>query len=441
MHSLHHPRHRRLALTFEVVNACSWSAILTAPLMLVLKSLGASATILGFALALLPLTGALQLVGARLLPRYGYRRLMLRGWTARTLLAGLMAILILLSPRLGTTTAMWGLLLLLMGFTTLRGIASCAWLPWITQLVPEERRGRYLAWVGALTQGTLIGCGLAYAAVFSALPGPRGFALVFGWGCLTGFAAAWVMSRIPDAPMEAEGNLGVVPWQTMLAYRPFRRLIRCSILYQTALAALGLLWVPVLRDIHHQSDSFIAFIPVIASATQFFLLPLLGPLVDRSGSRPLMVISLLVWVVHAALWGALAAGRLPLSWPVLIAIQGTAGLAGGALGLASQRLLMGTVPSQGRSHFFALYSVAAALGQGVAPIGWGVALDQLASRQLWALNAHAMLYLAAGLLLAGAALACLRLREPRALGTREFLAELLVHTPRRALARWLNTSE
>ncbi|MEI6211895.1 MAG: MFS transporter [bacterium] len=441
MYSLHHPENRRLALAFEVVNTCSWSAVLGAPLMLVLKSLGASATVLGLAVAMLPLTGALQLGGARLLPHYGYRSLMLRGWMARTVMAGLMAGVILFSPYLGTTCAMWVFLLLLAGFTTLRGVASCAWLPWITQLVPEAQRGHYLAWVGALTQATLIVCGLSYAAIFAALPGPCGFAIVFGWGCLTGFAASWVMSRIPDAPIEAEGDLGCVPWQVMLSYRPFKLLLGCSLLFHIALAALGLLWVPVLRDLYHQKDSLIAMLPVIASSTQLLLLPLLGPLVDRTGSRPFMLVSLLVWVLHAGLWAGLAASLLPMSWPALIAIQVTAGIAGGALGLASQRLLMGTVPAQGRSHFFAMYSVTAALGQGVAPILWGLALDGLATWHLWTLNIHALIYLAAGLLLAAAALACLRLSEPRALGTVEFLRELFVHTPRRALARWLNTSE
>jgi len=441
MDRLHHPRNRLLALLFEVVNACSWSAVLGAPLMLILKSLGASATVLGLAVSMLPITGALQLGGARLLPRYGYRGLMLRGWTARTCMAGLMAGIILISPQLGTSTSMWVFLLLLAVFTTLRGVASCAWLPWITQLIPEERRGRYLASVGALLQGTLILCGLSYAAIFAVLPGPQGFAIVLGWGCLTGFCASWILSRIPDAPTDAEGDLGGIGWRTVLAHRPFRFFLGCNLLFNTALAALGLLWVPVLRDIHHQNDSVIAFLPVIASATQLLLLPLLGRLVDHTGSRPFIVMSLLIWVLHAALWTGLAAGLLPLSWPVLIAIQGTAGIAGGILALANQRLLMWTVPAQGRSHYFAMSSVMAALGQGVSPIIWGLALDGLAARHIWTLNAHALLYLTAGLLLAIAAAACLRLNEPRALGTVEFLHELLVRTPRRALARWLNTSE
>ena len=37
------------------------------------------------------------------------------------------------------------MLMLLFGFNLSRGISSCAWLPWITALVPAPLRGKYLA--------------------------------------------------------------------------------------------------------------------------------------------------------------------------------------------------------------------------------------------------------------------------------------------------------
>jgi len=81
-----------------------------------------------------------------------------------------------------------------------------------------------------------------------------------------------------------------------------------------------------------------------------------------------------------------------------------------------------------------------ALGQGIAPVLWGLALDRYLGWHAWGLNAHAALYLASGLLLILALVYSLRLSEPRALTTVDFLRELLVRTPGRALARaasWL----
>lgn len=435
MSSPHLPASLRWALAFEVVNACSWSAVLGAPLILLLKSQGASATVLGAALALLPLTQALQLVGARWLPRFGYRGLMVRGWTARTAMVGLMACVALAMPWLAPATVIWLILGLLAAFTVLRGLTSCAWMPWITSLVPEDGRGRFLSWSAILIQATLIVCSLGYALVFDLLPGPTGFALIYTWACVTGFAAAWTMNRIPDVPVSSEGGIDNVPWRVMLSHTPFSRFLVFSILVYVALAALGVLWVPVLRDLHGQSDGLIARLPVWASIAQICLLPLFGLLVERSGSKPMIAVALATWVVHAGLWAGLAGGQFPLTWWVLVLIQGTAGAGFAAFHLASQRLLMATVPGQGRSHFFALHSGALALGQGVAPVLWGLALDRSVGWHGWGLNAHAALYLASGLLLALSILLSLRLSEPRALSTREFLRELLVRSPRRALAR------
>lgn len=428
----------RWALAFEVVNACSWSAVLGAPMILLLKSQGASATVLGVALALLPLTQALQVVGARLLPRFGYRGLMVRGWTARTALVGLIAATAFCAPALGPSATIVLSLGLLAGFTVLRGLASCAWMPWITQLVPEQRRGRFIAAAGMLIQATTVACNLGYALVLDLLPAPFGSAALLVWSCAAGFAAAWTMARIPDCPVAAEGGVGPVPWRIMLACRPFARLVAFAVVACTALAALGVLWVPVMRDLHHRDDGFIALLPVWAGLAYLAVLPLLGRLVDRSGSRPLLALALLVWSLHALLWAALAAGWLPLAWWVLGLIQLTAGSGSAAFYLGGQRLLMATVPGQGRSHFFALHGLALALGQGVSPVLWGLALDALQPWGGWAglgLNAHAALYLAAAALMAASLALCARLEEPQAMGTSRFLHEMLVRTPGRALAR------
>lgn len=432
---LHHPANRRWSLAFEVVNACSWSAMLGAPIILFLKGLGASATVLGVALALLPLSQALQVLGARLLPRFGYRGLMVRGWTMRTVLVGLIAAVGLAVPWIGPGAAIWASLALLAGFTVLRGVTSCAWLPWISQLVPEDSRGRYLAWASALIQTALIACNLAYAAWLGAFPGAAGCAAIFAWACVMGFAAAWTMSRIPDAPVAAEGGAGPVPWREMLRHPPFAALLRFNVLVFSATAALGVLWVPVLRDIHQQSDGVIATLPVWSAVAQLAALPVLGHLVDRTGSRPMLSCGLGMWFLHALLWAGLAAGHLPLTWWSLGLIQATAGFGASAFTLANQRLLMAVVPGQGRSHFFALHSVAFALGQGIAPVLWGASLDLTLGWSAFGLNAHAALYVASALLILVGVAMSTRLQEPRALSTADFLRELLVRTPGRALAR------
>jgi hypothetical protein len=107
--------------------------------------------------------------------------------------------------------------------------------------------------------------------------------------------------------------------------------------------------------------------------------------------------------------------------------------------IANTRLAMAIVPAMGRSHFFAVYSVAHSLVGGVFPIVWGLLLDTSAAWE-WItpvgdINRFSVLYVgAAGLMLF--ALGALQVvDEPKAITTEEFLRELLVESPARAITR------
>ena len=51
-------------------------------------------------------------------------------------------------------------------------------------------------------------------------------------------------------------------------------------------------------------------------------------------------------------------------------------------GVASTRIVMGSVPVMGRNHFFAVYAVVSGLGLGGAPMAWGAVLDTLGTLEV-----------------------------------------------------------
>jgi hypothetical protein len=57
-------------------------------------------------------------------------------------------------------------------------------------------------------------------------------------------------------------------------------------------------------------------------------------------------------------------------------------MAGSNFNLANSRLAMQIMPSMGRNHFFALFSVITSLGLGAAPVLWGVSLDSIGSFEI-----------------------------------------------------------
>jgi MFS family permease len=424
---------------FQVFNTFSWSVIQGIPLLLFLKSQGVPATVIGIATALNPLFMVLQLPAAGVAARTGYRRFVLRGWTARTGFVAGIALVAVLAPWLGATATIVLVLAQLMAYTAFRGIATAGFLPWFSQIIPEPVRGRFLGIESAVLNLTIIvslaGCSL-FLARWST---PGGYAALFLWSFATGAVALLFLRRIPESPAEPEGvNHTAVPWRAILGHRPFLRVVAYNTLVNIALAGAGVLWVTLLKDRFAATDARITLLPVISAGVNVLLTPIIGPLLDRTGSRPVLLVSAVLFAAHLLLWWSLAAGLMPYGWATLVAIQASAGLAMSLFGIANMRLLMGVVPGQGRAHFFAMHSVAVALSLGLTPIAWGAAIDLMHGLDHGIWNAWSILYL----VITGCALAALvpmwRIAEPQARTASEFLHELLVRTPQRALARLVN---
>ena len=133
------------AYSFQVFNTRSFSIVLGMPMILFFKHLGASATVLGIVIALPALLNILQIPAAPLVDKVGYRAFVLRGWTARCFIILGMAVVAFLPGKIDRTTRIALMLFLLFAYNASRGFSVCGFLPWITQLIPESLRGRYVS--------------------------------------------------------------------------------------------------------------------------------------------------------------------------------------------------------------------------------------------------------------------------------------------------------
>jgi hypothetical protein len=429
------------AYAFQVFNTISFSIVLMTPMLLYFKRLGASGTVLGIVTALPALLNILQIPAAQFVEQIGYRAFVLRGWSLRAVFILGMAAVAFLPDKIDATTKMALMLALLFAFNTSRGISVCGFLPWITQWIPEDVRGRYLSRDQMCQALATVGTMLAAAAYLEQVRARVGFAVVFAASFVSAGVSLLFLRRIPDVPPPppAGESRGRVPWKEMMLYPPFRRLLIYNVVLFTALAGGGVFWVPCLRDQFHLSNAQILVYGSITPMVVAMCLWWLGRLVDRTGSRPVLALADAAFALHFCSWAALSAGVLPLAVWSLLLIQVLSGLAWASFNLANARLAMSIVPAMGRSHFFALFSVAGGLVLGVLPVFWGIGLDALAGWKAatgsWEWNQFSVLYLAlAGVVLA-AQVCHARLTEPRAMKTEEFLRELFVDSPARAITR------
>src|SRR3989454_9751746 len=126
---------------FSGFNALSYPIVLSSPMVLYAKTLGASATVLGIITGMMPLLVIFQIPAASYIPRLGFKRFVYAGWGTRVLFIFGMALVPLTGGFLDAKNRLALMLMLLFGFNLSRGISSCAWLPWITALVPPHFRG------------------------------------------------------------------------------------------------------------------------------------------------------------------------------------------------------------------------------------------------------------------------------------------------------------
>lgn len=425
---------------YEVFNTASWSVVLGSPMLLYFQHLNATATILAIAACLAPVLNILQIPAAHYVERVGYRRFVLAGWTTRSIVVIGMALVAFLPDSVDPATRMVAMLGLSLIYNTMRGISVCGFLPWFTHIVPESRRGEFLAkdqLAGALAA---IACLFVSGSLLRLHEAWYSFGIVFAISATSAFTSLIFLRRIPDVPVEKiTSNPAPMPWREMFFYPPFFKYVRYNVIMNMALGASGVFWVRFFRTSLNVSESGVLFVACFTTMALAGGLFLVAPLIDRAGNKPALTASGLLLVCHFSGWASVAAGIIPFNTVVLCIQTFTAGLGGALWNLSNVRTVMGIVPHMGRPHFLALYSVASNLTVGLVPLAWGPVMDYLDRWHVawgwWQWNSYSLFYCMLAFTI-GVGLFMLRsVVEPVTMTWDVFMTELLVKTPSRAMSR------
>ena len=265
----------------------------------------------------------------------------------------------------------------------MRGISSGAWLPWLTDLIPEDVRGRFLSRDQLfMNAGSLVAL-LGSAALLSGDARAWQFTAVFLMSACGGVVSLLFLNRIPD--IEAHETLmqsnTQVPWKEIVTYPPFLRLVIFNLLFVLSIGSLAVFTVSFLKTKIGYSESRILYLSTIYFVGAMMSLPFVGRVLDRTGSKLVLRLALLVFVLVVLGWSLLAAGVIAPSFALIAALQFVFGIAGPNFNLANVRITMNTMPPMGRSHFFAFFTVITSLGLGFGPLLWGICLDAIGDRR------------------------------------------------------------
>jgi MFS family permease len=430
------------AYLFSAFNALSFQIVLAGPMILYARSLGASATILGVIAGMMPLLVIFQIPAASHINRIGYRRFVLAGWSTRVGFIFAIALVPLTITFLNASNRLALLLALLFCFNLSRGISSCAWLPWITVLVPERLRGKYLARDAGVQGIASFVTFLVSAAALAGQPQPWQFSALFAYSAVTGAISLTFLKRIPDVPTPAESAQSAtrVPWLEMARYAPFFKLQRTVIAWSVAYGGITAFTVAFLKAETGMSEGKILLVNSVAFIGGWSSLWFLGSRLDRLGSKPVLSFCSAAWVAVLGGWLTLAGGVFPAKLTLVLLLQVLMGLLAALVQMANTRLAMAVIPAMGRNHFFALYSVLNNVTLGLAPIGWGLLIDAVGTRApVWLgveWNRFTVFYAAAALAFLVTLTLARRLDEPKAASMEDLLREILIQSPQRFWLRF-----
>jgi MFS family permease len=383
---------------FSLYNQLNFQITLGAPLILYAKSLGASSTTIGIVAALAPLLTVLQLPTAYFIPRVGYKRFVLLGWFSRTLTVFSLALLPLLTA-FDNATKISLMLMALFIFNVLRGISTGAWLPWLTSLIPEERRGNFLRKDQTYVQiGGLLAMVLSTVVLWNNAK-PWHFALLFFLSACAATLSLFFIRLVPEVEVgeQVRTSSQPVPWGAMLKYPPFTKLLIFTVVYNWVIGGLAAFIVGFLQHIGGFSDGMILGCNMFAFVGAAISVQLVSGLMNRTGTKPILRISLVCYFWAVICWLLISSELLTTTPLMVVLIYLILGVAGGLFGIANTRIAMDTMPLMGRNHFFALFTVFTSISLGLAPICWGIFLDCVGHTQfqlgLFHVNRYSLYFL------------------------------------------------
>jgi MFS family permease len=424
------------AFLFGAFNALSFQIVLSSPMVLYAKSLHASATILGVITGMMPLLVIFQIPAASHVNRIGYRKFVLAGWSTRVMFIFGIA-LVPLASFLEENNRLALLLALMFCFNLSRGISSCAWLPWITELVPATLRGKYLVRDAATQNLASFATFLVAAASLAGNTRPWQFAVLFAFSGIMGATSLVFLKRIPDVPTpnEPTRSATAVPWLEMIRYAPFLKLLRTVVAWSVAYGGITAFTVAFLKVKSGLSEGTILLVSSVAFIGGWSSFWILGHRLDRLGSKPVLSFSFAAWALALLGWLLLAGRIFSTSLVNVLVLQFSMGLLAALVNMSNTRLAMAIIPVMGRNHFFAIYSVISNVTLGLAPIAWGLLLDAIGNRSpVWLgieWNRYAIFFAAVAVAFVVAFGLSRRLDEPAAASLEDLLREILIQSPQR----------
>lgn len=370
----------RPALQFAFYNALNWQVAIGIPTVLFMQQIGADSFQTGLVFAWTFLLTPAQVLATSLLPRLGFKRLALAGWSIRGWCLLVPVAIALLAPAKPDQTVIYAMILAMFLYSLNRAAGAAALTTWFYQLIPAGIRGRY--WATDQILAALAGLGILgiSATLFAVLPPAWAFSVQYLIAVFGAWKAHRLLNQLPDVPRPTIISLGRVLREIpRLVFGPgaFRTYLWMSVGIFASITPIAPFTAYYLKSAVRLPA---ASIMVYAMLTYLGVIGanwLMRRQLDRVGVKPFFRLCYLLYALVAAGWifFLVTDGRWTPLLPVFFVIQG---IAAGCWTSTNLSYLATLVPEHDRALPVSMHAALVTFIGGCTPVIWGLLLKNSA---------------------------------------------------------------
>lgn len=366
----------RPGLTFAFFNALAWQIGIGTPMVLFAEQLGATPFAVGLAYSFVFILTPVQIISTALLPRFGFKALMLGGWRTRSFFLGVPVILAVLAMKGERPWMVTALVASVFCFCLFRSIGAASGISWFYAILPENVRGRYFASDQFVSAVAGVGTLLASAALFALLPVYPALLVQYGIALTGSTISYYALKRLPDAERPTAISLRTVLHDTPrhLGRRsPFRTYVWLAAIGAVLVTPIPPFLAYYLKVGPKFSTGQIMMFEVLRYSGVMVAAWLIRRRIDRTGARPFFFLALgLYALVGVYWWFFLQTGFGGLAG--ILAAYFLLGLGAASWAIANLNYLPQIVTAEERTLTVSIHGAVTACLGGISPILWGVFL-------------------------------------------------------------------
>jgi MFS family permease len=366
----------RAALQFAFYNALNWQVAIGIPTVLFMQQIGADSFQTGLVFAWTFLLTPAQVLATSLLPRLGFKRLALTGWSIRGWCLLVPVAIVVLAPVKPVQPVIYAMILAMFLYSLNRAIGAAALTTWFYQLIPAGIRGRY--WATDQILAALAGLGILgiSATLFAVLPPAWAFSVQYLIAVFGAWKAHRLLNQLPDVPRPAIISLGRVLRETpRLVFGPgaFRTYLWMSVGIFVSITPIAPFTAFYLKSAvrlpaaHIMVFAMLTYLGVIGANW------LMRRKMDRVGVKPFFRLCYLLYALVAAGWlfFLMTDGRWTPLLPIFFVVQG---VAAGCWTSTNLSYLAKLLPEQDRALPVSVHAALVTFLGGCTPVIWGLLL-------------------------------------------------------------------